>query len=111
MRFQELGFPFSRLAGMLCQVQLRRAAVVKSSNREGRSGAGRISRARNENRRDAGKVAVRSELKKVTTGLEPAVHVQLKILSARLDRTIEDLLRDAIEDLITMHAGRTGQRS
>lgn len=47
--------------------------------------------------------AGRSGLKKVTTGLEPEIHTQLKIISAQSGRTIEDLLRDAVTDLIAKH--------
>jgi hypothetical protein len=86
--------------------------VVKPFDRKGSAESEQIIRARARNQTRVGQITARSELKKVTTGLEPAVHVQLKILSARLGRTIEDLLRDAIEDLIKKHAEVTsGQRS
>jgi hypothetical protein len=78
--------------------------VVKPSDQKGGAEAGRLISGRVGSHTRAPKIAARSELRKVTTGLEPAVHVQLKILSARLGRTIEDLLREAIEDLIEKHA-------
>ena len=76
----------------------------KPSDQKGRAEAGRLIRGRAGTQTRSGQIAARSELRKVTTGLEPAVHVQLKIFSARLGRTIEDLLREAIEDLIEKHA-------
>jgi hypothetical protein len=43
-------------------------------------------------------------LKKVTTGLEPDVHKKLKRLAIDVERPVENLLREAIEDLLAKHA-------
>jgi hypothetical protein len=46
------------------------------------------------------RTASRAVLKKVTTSLEPDVHIQLKIISAQSGQSIEALLRDAVSELI-----------
>jgi hypothetical protein len=43
-------------------------------------------------------------LKKVTTGLAPDVHKKLKRLAVDIERPVENLLREAIEDLLAKHA-------
>jgi len=47
--------------------------------------------------------ATRKGLKKVTTGVEPAKHKQLKRLALDIDKSVEDLLREAIDDLLAKH--------
>jgi hypothetical protein len=44
--------------------------------------------------------ATREGLKKVTTAVEPAKHKQLKRLAVDSDKSVEDLLREAIDDLL-----------
>jgi hypothetical protein len=44
--------------------------------------------------------ATREGLKKVTTAVEPQRHKQLKRLSVDHDKSVEDLLREAIDDLL-----------
>jgi hypothetical protein len=43
-------------------------------------------------------------LKKVTTGVAPDVHKKLKRLAIDIERPVENLLREAIEDLLAKHA-------
>jgi hypothetical protein len=47
--------------------------------------------------------ATREGLKKVTTAVEPAKHKQLKRLAVDSDKSVEDLLREAIDDLLAKH--------
>jgi hypothetical protein len=44
--------------------------------------------------------ATRVGLKKVTTAVDPATHKRLKRLAVDSDTTVEDLLREAIDDLL-----------
>jgi hypothetical protein len=44
--------------------------------------------------------ATREGLKKVTTGVDPATHKLLKHLAADAEKSVETLLREAIDDLI-----------
>ena len=48
--------------------------------------------------------ATREGLKKVTTGVEPAKHKRLKRLAVDIDKSVEDLLREAIDDLLAKYA-------
>jgi hypothetical protein len=48
--------------------------------------------------------ATREGLKKVTTAVEPSRHKQLKRLAVDQDKSVEDLLREAIDDLLTKYA-------
>ena len=41
---------------------------------------------------------------KVTTGVAPDVHKKLKRLAIDIERPVENLLREAIEDLLAKHA-------
>ncbi len=47
--------------------------------------------------------ATREGLKKLTTGVEPAKHKQLKRLSVDQDKPVEALLREAIDDLLVKY--------
>jgi len=47
--------------------------------------------------------ATRVGLKKITTGLEPAKHKQLKRLAIDRDKSVEHLLREAVDDLLAKH--------
>ena len=47
--------------------------------------------------------ATRVGLKKITTGLEPEKHKQLKRLAIDTERSVEDLLREAVGDLLVKH--------
>jgi hypothetical protein len=49
------------------------------------------------------RAATREGLKKVTTAVEPAQHKQLKRLAVDSDKSVEDLLREAIDDLLAKH--------
>jgi hypothetical protein len=48
--------------------------------------------------------ATREGLKKVTTAVEPHRHKQLKRLAVDHDKSVEDLLREAIDDLLAKYA-------
>ena len=45
----------------------------------------------------------REGLKKVTTGVDPATHKLLKHLAADAEKSVETLLREAIDDLIAKY--------
>jgi len=47
--------------------------------------------------------ATRVGLKKITTGLEPAKHKQLKRLAIDREKSVEHLLREAVDDLLAKH--------
>jgi len=47
--------------------------------------------------------ATRVGLKKITTGLEPPKHKQLKRLAIDREKSVEDLLREAVDDLLAKH--------
>lgn len=47
--------------------------------------------------------ATREGLKKVTVGLLPGQHENLKVMAARRRATVEELLREAIADLFIKH--------
>jgi hypothetical protein len=48
--------------------------------------------------------ATREGLKKVTAALEPAQHKKLKRLSVDQEKSVEDLLREAVQDLFAKYA-------
>lgn len=50
------------------------------------------------------RAATREGLKKVTVGLSPEQHEELKVMAARRRATVEELLREAITDLFGKHA-------
>ncbi|MDB5395270.1 MAG: hypothetical protein JWM91_2776 [Rhodospirillales bacterium] len=47
--------------------------------------------------------ATRAGLKKVTAALDPAVHKRLRMLAVDLEKSGEDLLREAIDDLFAKY--------
>ncbi len=47
--------------------------------------------------------ATRVGLKKITTGLDPAKHKQLKRLAIDREKSVEHLLREAVDDLLAKH--------
>lgn len=47
--------------------------------------------------------ATRAGLKKVTTALDPAEHKKLKRLAVDHDKSVEDLLREAVQDLFAKY--------
>jgi len=47
--------------------------------------------------------ATRAGLKKVTTALDPAEHKKLKRLALDHDKSVEDLLREAVQDLFAKY--------
>lgn len=54
------------------------------------------------------RAATREGLKKVTVGLPPEQHEELKVLAARRRATVEELLREAIADLFSKHPNSRG---
>ena len=54
------------------------------------------------------RAATREGLKKVTVGLPPEQHEELKVLAARRRATVEELLREAIADLFDKHPNSRG---
>jgi hypothetical protein len=48
--------------------------------------------------------ATREGLKKVTAALDPAQHKKLKRLSVDQEKSVEDLLREAVQDLFAKYA-------
>lgn len=51
------------------------------------------------------RAATREGLKKVTVGLSPEQHEELKVMAARRRATVEEMLREAITDLFSKHSG------
>lgn len=47
--------------------------------------------------------ATRAGMKRLTVVVEPEEHRRVKRLSADTDRSIEDLMREALTDLLTKH--------
>lgn len=60
--------------------------------------------AEGETKRKPYHAATREGLKKVTAALEPAQHKKLKRLSVDQDKSVEDLLREAVQDLFAKYA-------
>jgi hypothetical protein len=49
--------------------------------------------------------ATREGMKRMTVVVEPDQHKRMKQLALNLDRTVEDLMREAIADLLAKHKG------
>jgi hypothetical protein len=48
--------------------------------------------------------ATREGLKRITVAVSPAEHKRLKRLAVEIERSIEDLMREALADLFAKHA-------
>ena len=48
--------------------------------------------------------ATREGLKRITVAVSPAEHKRLKRLAVEVERSIEDLMREALADLFAKHA-------